>query len=108
MTNIEKNVMRRVRTIRALRFVLSGATVSCLLFVVALWGIGKEVWVARVFQNMPQPSDFFAVSKFYLFAFQNTHLLVQTLSLLALGSLLYLARETARLVVTLSMRLVRT
>jgi len=94
MTDIEKNVMRRVRVIRILRPVFSGFTVGCLVLVVALWGIGREVWVAQVFRNAP--ADFLSLPNFYLSAFNHTRLIVQALTILTLASVIYLARETAR------------
>lgn len=105
MTNIEKNVMRRVRTIHLLRPVASGATASCLLLLLALWGIGREVWVGRVFENMPHSGDVVAIAQFYFSAFVNTQIIVQTLSLVTLGALVYLARETARLITGILPRL---
>jgi hypothetical protein len=95
-TSIEKNVMRRVRLIRALRPVTSYAALSALVLLLALWGIGREVWVARVFANGPQ--DLIGHSLYLFYAFEHTRLLVQALSVLTLGSLIYLARETARLI----------
>lgn len=97
MTNIEKNVMRRVHHIHILRSVFSGFTVGCVLLVATLYGLGREVWVARVFENMPH-GDLIALSRFSLAAFDNTRLVVQALTLLTFASLLYLARETARLI----------
>ena len=97
MTNIEKNVMRRIHIIHALRPVISLGALSVFVFVVALWGIGREVWVARVFENMPH-GDVLALSRFSLAAFDHARLVVQALTLLTLASLLYLARETTRLI----------
>jgi len=65
-----------------------------LVFILALWGIGREVWVARVLQNAP--ANFFDLPRFYFSAFMHTHLVVQILILLTLFSLLYVAREVAR------------
>ncbi len=95
MTNIEKNVMRRVRTVYYLRPFVSGGSLALVVAAIALYGIGKEVWVARVFENAPQTAG--ALPQFYLFAFLNTDFVVQALSLLALGAAVYLARETAKL-----------
>ena len=53
-TNIERVVMRRVRLIRILALVISTAALATLTFIAAMWGIGREVWVARVFENGPQ------------------------------------------------------
>ncbi|MDO8566659.1 MAG: hypothetical protein Q7R58_00715 [bacterium] len=93
-SNIERIVMRRVRLIRLLALVVSTATLAILTFVAALWGIGREVWVARILQNAP--TDFAGLLPFYFTAFTNTHLIVQMLTLLTLISLIFLIRETAR------------
>lgn len=95
-SKIERIVMRRVRTIRLLRPFSSGFTVVCLLLVVTLWGIGREVWVARVFANGPQ--DFFGHALYFAYAFEHTRMVVQALALVCAASVIYLARETARLV----------
>lgn len=93
-TDIERIVMRRVRRIRILFLVLSTLTLAVLTAVAALWGIGKEVWVARVFENGPQ--DFFGRLQYLWYAFAHTRLIVQVLSVLTLGSLVLLARELIR------------
>jgi len=97
-SSIHKNVMRRVRIIRASRMVLSLETGALALTMLALYGIGREVWVARVFENAPSLADFTAFSHFWVSAFLDTRLPVQLLSLVVLVSAIYLARETARLV----------
>ena len=93
-TNTEKIVMRRVRLIRLLALILSTATLAILTFVTAMWGIGKEVWVARVLENAP--ADFAHLPGFFFTAFSNTGLLVQVLVVLTLISLLFLIREITR------------
>lgn len=93
-SNTERIVMQRVHLIRALRFAISGSVFSMLISAIALWGIGREVWVARVLQNAPgNPINSL---HFYLIAFGHTRLIVQGLILLTLASLLFLAREIAR------------
>lgn len=93
-SRIEHIVMRRVRRIRALRPLISSGALASAVFVVALWGIGREVWVARVLQNAPRNATM--LPQFYLAAFDHTRFVVQLLTLLTLASLVYLARETAR------------
>ncbi len=97
-SNIERIVMRRVHTISVLRRVFSGTTLSGFAGAAALWGIGREVWVARVFENMPQGGDLLATLRFFSAAFENTEAVVQILTLLTLFSVVYLARETGRLI----------
>lgn len=101
-TNIERIVMRRVRAIRVLRMVFSSATASCLILFAALYGIGREVWVAQVFANAP--TDAIGHARYMLYALEHTRLTVQVLTLLTATSLVYLARETARLTTTVFTR----
>ena len=95
-SDIERVVMRRVRLIRILWLVVSTGMLALLALVSALWGIGKEVWVARVFENAP--TGFADSLDFYLAAFAHTRLVVQTLTLATLASLAFLAYEVARLI----------
>jgi len=97
-TSIERTVMRRVRLIRILALVVSTATLAVLTALAALWGIGREVWVARVFENMPEASNLVALLAFWISAFFKTNLLVQVLTLLTLASLIFLLREAKRFV----------
>lgn len=99
-SNIERVVMRRVHLIHALRFVVSSGMLSVLVSVVALWGIGREVWVAQVLQNAPR--NFMDIPNFYLAAFQHTRLIVQALVLVSIFALIYLAREIAHLFAIIS------
>ena len=97
MTNpstIERIVLRRIYTMRVLRVLLSNATLAILISGVALWGIGREVWVAHVLQNAPK--DIREIPRFYIDAFDHTRLLVQALSVITLAGCIVLARETAR------------
>ncbi len=96
-SNIHANVMRRVHTIHFLQSPVTTLALTAIVFALALWGIGREVWVARVFHNMPSPSDFDAVLRFTLSAFIDTRFIVQALSIIALGALIWLAANTTRL-----------
>ncbi|MDP1707410.1 MAG: hypothetical protein Q8L30_02555 [bacterium] len=93
-SNIELVVMRRVRLIRVLGLVISTTVLATLTFTAALWGIGKEVWVARVFQNAP--ADLTHLPNFLIFAFVNTSFIVQVLVVLTLVSFVFLVREILR------------
>jgi hypothetical protein len=97
ISEIERVVMRRVRIMRVLRIVFSNGAIATGVCLLALWGIGREVWVARVFQNAPANAA--DALRFYLYAFDHTRLLVQALTLAAVAGLVMLARETARLIV---------
>lgn len=95
-SNIERVVMRRVYRIAVLRPIISGITAALLIAIVALYGIGREVWVAKVFENGPQ--GFVGKSQYFVYAFDHTRLIVQSLVLVTLAAVMYLARESARLI----------
>lgn len=101
-SSVERAVMRRIYTIRILRPLISSGTLAALVLVLALWGIGREVWVAKVFANGPQ--DFFGHLAYLGYAFGHTRLVVQALSLLTLAALIYTAREVARLIASVLSR----
>jgi hypothetical protein len=92
-TSIKGIVMSRVHTIHALQMIFNATVVSVGVFILALYGIGREVWVSRVLQNMPSPmnvADFGALVHFYLAAFMDTRFIVQVLAILALGAFIWL------------------
>lgn len=93
-SNVERIVMQRVHLIRALRFAVSSGALSMLVSLLALWGIGSQVWVANVLQNAP--ADPFDLFRFYFAAFVHTDPLVQILIVLALAALFFVAREISR------------
>lgn len=91
-------VMRRVRTIHALRASATGASISILMLIASLYFIGREVWVARVFQNMPNITDLPAVLRFAFAAFSHSHPIVQILVLFVLTAALWFLREAYRVI----------
>lgn len=95
-STVSRVVMRRVRAIHATRLFAAPAA-SALALVIALWGIKREVWVAKVFENMPALTDVPAVLSFYASAFLGTGLSVQLLCILLAASALWLASEFAHL-----------
>lgn len=98
MTNstIHTTVMRRVRTIHTLQSAASGVGAAVLLLLLSLYLIGREVWVARVWENMPNIAHVRAFTQFFTYAFTHTHFSVQILILLSVFALLWLLREIAR------------
>jgi len=89
--------MRRVHTIHFLQSPVTTLALTATIFGLSTWGIGREVWVARVFQNMPSLGDWNAVLRFALSAFLDTRFIVQALSIIALGALVWLVANIARL-----------
>jgi len=90
-SRIQQNVMRRVRTIHLVRPLVSTTALSFVLLLGTLWGIGREVWVARVFENMPK--DVGALLQFAVSAFTHTEFLVQALSVIALFAFIWMLRD---------------
>jgi hypothetical protein len=99
-SGIENVVMRRVHRIRMLRVVISGAVFAVSLALLALYGIGREVWVARVFENGPE--EFTEKMLYLVYAFEHTRFAVQALVVICVGSFVYLAREIVRAITSTS------
>lgn len=91
-SKIKQNVMLRVKAIRLMRPFASDASAAFALLLVALYGIGNEVWVAKVVANMPSVFDLAAMTNFMVAAFVHTEFVVQVLAVLALGAMIYAAR----------------
>jgi hypothetical protein len=98
--------MRRVHAAHGLRMLFSNAALALALFALALWGVGREVWVARVFQNAPH-HGILEAARFFTYAFLDTRLVVQVLCLAVLFAFIWLIRDLARAMGTLSFTSVR-
>lgn len=92
-SSIHKNVMRRVRTIHVMRPLMSTTAFSTLLLLGALWGIGRQVWVARVFENLSFTTDLATFTNFLVSAFTQTEFVVQALTVLALAAFVWIIRD---------------
>lgn len=90
--------MRRVYIMYALRPLVSAGALAVLVLTGALWGIGREVWVAHVLNNMPKFTQVTALSRFWVYAFLHTHIIVQVLVLMSVFAIVYLAHTIARLI----------
>jgi hypothetical protein len=88
--------MRRVHTIHAVRPFVSGTALAIVLGVVSLYFIGRKVWVARVFQNMPNPVHVASVLRFFEAAFFNTNTVVQVLCVAVVFSFAWIVRDLLR------------
>lgn len=82
------------------RPLLSGTVLGSVAVIAALYAIGREVWVARVLENVPLQSGIVAVARFFEIAFLNTSFAVQLLSVLLVAGMVWVARDTARNVQT--------
>ncbi len=98
MTNsrIKQVVLRRARFIRTVRPFVSGTALASVLTLGSLYALGREVWVARVLENMPSPANLTALLRFFEAAFLNTSFGVQVLSVLLVFGMMWVARDAAR------------
>jgi hypothetical protein len=76
--------MRRVHGVYLLRKLLTTSMLSIVALVLAVWGVGREVWVAHVLHNMPSPLDIPGVVAFFTSAFYDTRSIVQMLIIVAI------------------------
>lgn len=88
--------MRRIERIRLVKLVAAPLGALAVL-VIALWGIGREVWVAKVVENMPSLLDVPGMLSFASAAFLHTDLMVQMLAVLLVAATLWLASEVAHI-----------
>jgi hypothetical protein len=96
-SQIHTIVMRRIRTIHVVRAAAGSVGVSLILLAGSLYVIGREVWVARVFENMPNIGHISAFTTFFTTAFLTTDAIVQVLTLLSLFALLWLMRSIGKI-----------
>lgn len=99
-SSLQQNVMRRIRIIRTLRLAFSPLPTSVALFGISLAVFGREVWVAHVLQNLAfvhSPESFLA---FVVSAFLNTRFVVQMVTILMGGAVLWFAYGIQRLLTT--------
>lgn len=95
-TQISHIVMRRIHRIHTLRAIVNSTVAAGALVVASLYFIGREVWVARVLQNMPRLEDVAAVARFFTYAFMHTNIIVQGLVFCAVAASLWLLSELSK------------
>lgn len=95
-SKIRANVMRRVHTMHAVRPLLSSTALATVLALGSLYLIGRKVWVARVFENMPNPVHVSSVLRFFEAAFFNTSTIVQVLCIALAFSFVWIVRDFLR------------
>ena len=94
--NLKTKIMHRIWIISHLRKLTSVTAMKAYAGVLALFAIGKQVFVARVLQNSPgltHPLDSFS---FFTFAFAHTQLIVQTLCMTVLVASVWFLYDTVR------------
>ncbi len=97
-SSTETVVMRRIQRIHLIRTFFTPLVLSSFILVLSAWGIGREVWVSHVFQNMPSPAHVDAVVRFFQMAFINTRFAVQVLVLTVFTAVLLLAYNFTQVV----------
>ena len=102
---LHQTVMRRVYTLYVLRFITNTTTFATLAATGALFGVGREVWVARVFQNMPSIFNPGAVLNFYVDAFLDTRLIVQLLVAIVFVGFFYASASLTRICFRISVEI---
>lgn len=95
-SRIKAVVLTRARRIHVLRPFLSGTVLGLLVAATSLYALGREVWIARVLENIPVQAGVLAVVRFFEVAFMNTSFAVQALSILLVFGVMWIARDAAR------------
>lgn len=95
-SQIKQNVMRRVRTVHTLRPFTSTTAIAGVAVLVSVYELGRLVFVAQVFRNMPAIQDVFALLQFFVSAYLNTDFAVQLFTLLTILGVAWMARDIAR------------
>lgn len=96
VSRTQQVVMRRVRTVHAVRPFTGNLAGALALLTVSLYLLGREVFVAQVFRNMAGVYDFAAAVRFLESAFLNTDFFVQVLSVCVLLGFTWFARESLK------------
>lgn len=96
LLKMKQAIMIRVRFIHFLKRAVSPLLIKTVGFTVALYGVGKLVFVAKVFENAPSASQFEGFVAFFGHAFLNTGVLVQAFLLGAIIFALFALRDFAR------------
>ena len=97
-SKIKQNVMRRVHTVHALQPFVSSTALAAVVMLVSVYELGKLVFVAQVFRNMPAIQDVPALVEFFVSAYLNTDLAVQLCTLLVILAVALIAKDTARVI----------
>ena len=97
-SKIEQQVMASVAVIYAARALTSRTALEFYVFFLSVWGIGRLVWVSKVFENfsLVEKQGLGAMSNYILYAVEHTHLAVQLTLLVAAVALISLVIDLVR------------
>jgi hypothetical protein len=102
MTNILKDkVMKRVKTVYYIKTVLNSLLLKIAILIPAVVAFGGLVHVAAIFRNMPQINDVYSLFNFSYYAFVNTEVVVQGVTIFLGVVTLWLVRDTIKKIPTL-------
>lgn len=95
---IKNRILWRVYAIWFLRRIVPLVAVQIVIFTIALKIFARNVFVSKVLQNSAQVADagYWAVFKYLVSSFLNTHPITQIVILLALGVAALFLRDIAR------------
>lgn len=77
MSYLKTRTMRRVYAIWMLRKVTSPRVVKSMILLASIWQFKENVFVSRVFENMPSVGDVWATYNFFYSAMIHTQFVVQ-------------------------------
>lgn len=79
MSKISQQVMASVAVIYTARALTSATAFKCYALLISLWGIGRLVWVSKVFENIlvAGKSGAAALSHYLFVALEHAHVSVQ-------------------------------
>ncbi len=98
MTTIKQNVMASVALIYTARTLFGATALKLYVLLASVWGIGKLVWVSKVFENLSlvEKSGITAVGNFMLAALEHTSTSVLLVLVVALVAAFLLFLDVAR------------
>ena len=96
LARIKKEIMLRVRFVHLFKRALRPFTIEVCIFIAALFGTGKLVFVAKVLENAPEASRLQEFAMFFVQAFARTEFSVQLLMLGVVVAGAFALRDVAR------------
>ena len=98
LVRIKSEIMLRVRFLYVLKKMARPFALEVGMLAVVLFGVGRLVFVAKVFENAPDVSRVYDFAMFFVRAFANTETLVQVLVLGTVCAVIFALKDFARTV----------